>query len=178
MTYNNEFIDTLRYFQSGHKQSDAKEKCGMRQAFAEVFILLEHFDNSIKRLIPKSFVMYLYDNMDTAWHGRIDFTKKLNDMELLKETRVLLSLIFKKGFNFKKVKKIFDEDAETPEDDTPDEAPETEDASDDTISEEVPDEEPSPQDDESSDDSDEEKEPPIVEPTEPDEQEVAENCKL
>ena len=95
MTHNNEFIDTLRYFKSGHKQSDAKEKCGMRQAFAEVFILLEHFDNSIKRLIPKSFVMYLYDNMDAAWRGRIDFTKKLNDMELLKETRVLLSLIYR-----------------------------------------------------------------------------------
>ena len=95
MTHNNEFIDTLLYFQSGNKQSDAKEKCGMRQAFAEVFILLEHFDNSIKRLIPKSFVMYLYDNMDAAWRGRIDFTKKLNDMELLKETRVLLSLIYR-----------------------------------------------------------------------------------
>ena len=39
--------------------------------------------------------MYLYDNMDAAWRGRIDFTKKLNDMELLKETRVLLSLIYR-----------------------------------------------------------------------------------
>lgn len=91
---------------------------------------------------------------------------------------VVVIVLIKKGFNFKMVKKIFDEDDETPEDDTPDEAPETEDTSDDTPSEEVPDEEPSPQDDESSDDSDEEKEPPIVEPTEPDEQEVAENCKL
>ena len=91
---------------------------------------------------------------------------------------VIVIVLIKKGFNFKKVKKIFDEDDETSEDDTPDEAPETDDTSDDTPSEEVPDEEPSPQDDESLDDSDEEKEPPIVEPTEPDEQEVAENCKL
>ena len=91
---------------------------------------------------------------------------------------VVVIVLIKKGFSLKKVKKIFDEDDETPEDDTPDEAPETEDTSNDTPSEEVPDEEPSPQDDESSDDSDEEKEPPIVEPTEPDEQEVAENCKL
>lgn len=91
---------------------------------------------------------------------------------------VVVIVLIKKGFNFKKVKKVFDEDDETSEDDTPDEAPETEDTSDDTPSEEDPDEEPSPQDDESSDDSDEEKEPPIVEPTEPDEQEVAENCKL
>ncbi len=90
---------------------------------------------------------------------------------------VVVIVLIKKGFNFKKVKKIFDEDDETSEDDTPEEAPETEDSSDDTPSEEAPGEEPSPQDD-SSDSSDEEKEPPIVDPAEPDEQEVAENCKL
>ncbi len=90
---------------------------------------------------------------------------------------VVVIVLIKKGFNFKKVKKFFDEDDETSEDDTPEEAPETEDSSDDTPSEEAPGEEPSPQDD-SSDSSDEEKEPPIVDPAEPDEQEVAENCKL
>ena len=91
---------------------------------------------------------------------------------------VVVIVLIKKGFNFKKVKKVLDEDDETSENDTPDEAPETEDTSHDTPYEEVHDEEPSPQDDESSDDSDEEKEPPILEPTELDEQEVAENCKL
>lgn len=95
MTHSKKFIDNLLYFQSEHKQSDSKEECGMRQAFAEVYLLIEHFDSSIKRLIPKSFVMYLYDNMDAAWRGRVDFSKELNDMELLKETRVLLSLIYR-----------------------------------------------------------------------------------
>lgn len=91
---------------------------------------------------------------------------------------VVVIVLIKKGFNFKKVKKIFDEDDETSEEDTPEEAPETKDTADEASSEDVPDEDPSTQDDESSDDSDEEKEPPIIEPTEPDEQEVAENCKL
>ena len=91
---------------------------------------------------------------------------------------VVVIVLIKKGFSLKKVKKIFDEDDETPEDDTPEETPDEEDASDDTPSEDVPDEEPSNTSDESADDSDEDKEPPIVDPAEPDEQEVAENCKL
>ena len=91
---------------------------------------------------------------------------------------VVVIVLIKKGFSLKKVKKIFDEDDETPEDDTPEETPDEEDASDDTPSEDVPDEEPSDTSDESADDSDEDKEPPIVDSAEPDEQEVAENCKL
>ena len=91
---------------------------------------------------------------------------------------VVVIVLIKKGFNFKKVKKIFDEDDETPEDDTPEETPDEEDTSDDTPFEDVPDEEPSDTSDESADDPAEDKEPPIVDPAEPDEQEVAENCKL
>lgn len=91
---------------------------------------------------------------------------------------VVVIVLIKKGFSLKKVKKIFDEDDETPKDDTPEETPDTEDATDDTPSDDVPSEEPSNSSDDSTDDSDEEKEPTIVDPAEPDEQEVAENCKL
>ena len=91
---------------------------------------------------------------------------------------VAVIVLIKKGFSLKKVKKIFDEDDETPEDDTPEETPDEEDTSDDTPSEDIPDEEPSDTSDKSADDSNEDKEPPIVDPAEPDEQEVAENCKL
>lgn len=96
---------------------------------------------------------------------------------------VVVIVLIKKGFSLKKVKKIFDEDDETPDDDTPEETPDDEDTSDgtpsdDTPPEDIPDEEPSDTSDESADDSDEDKEPPIVDPAEPDEQEVAENCKL
>lgn len=91
---------------------------------------------------------------------------------------VVVIVLIKKGFSLKKVKKIFDEDDETPEDDTPEETPDEEDTSNDAPSEDIPDEEPSDASDESADNSDEDKEPPIVDPAEPDEQEVAENCKL
>lgn len=92
---------------------------------------------------------------------------------------VVVVVLIKKGFSFKKVKKVFDEDDEATEEDTPDETPEAEDDPEDTPAEVVPDEETSDTDDESGDDaSDEEEEPPIVDPAEPDEQEVAEKCKL
>lgn len=91
---------------------------------------------------------------------------------------VVVILLIKKGFNFKKVKMIFDEDDENTDDDTSDDTPETEDEPEEAPGEEDPDKEPSDHSDSSADDSDDEKEPPIVDPTEPDEQEVADNCKL
>lgn len=91
---------------------------------------------------------------------------------------VVVILLIKKGFNFKKVKKIFDEDDETTDDDTSDETPEEKDEPEEAPGEEEPDKEPSNHSDSSADDSDDEKEPPIVDPAEPDEQEVADNCKL
>lgn len=91
---------------------------------------------------------------------------------------VVVILLIKKGFNFKKVKKIFDEDDENTDDDTSDDTPETEDEPEEAPGEEDPEKEPSDHSDSSADDSDDEKEPPIVDPAEPDEQEVADNCKL
>jgi len=100
---------------------------------------------------------------------------------------VVVIILIKKGFNFRKVKKIFDEDDKTTDEDTPDGSPEagedpddisdeedTENASD----EEGPDVSPEDNGENTSDDSSDDEEPPIVDPAAPDEQEVAENCKL
>ena len=91
---------------------------------------------------------------------------------------VVVIVLIKKGISFKKVKKIFDEDDEATDADTPDEIPETEDEPEGAPAEEVPDEETPDADEESEDDTSDEEEPPIVDPAEPDEQEVAEKCKL
>ena len=86
---------------------------------------------------------------------------------------VVIIALLKKGFSLKKIKKILDEDDELTDSTQPAKTPEkaetkdepTKDDADDTVASEE------------SDNSDEE-EPPIVEPKEPDEQEVAEKCKL
>ena len=88
---------------------------------------------------------------------------------------VVIVVLLKKGFNFKKVKKILDGDE--PEDDKPEDKPSSDDE--DASEEETPEETP-----DNSDDEDEEpipvdvEEPPIEEEKDPDEAEVAENCKL
>lgn len=88
---------------------------------------------------------------------------------------VVIVVLLKKGFNFKKVKKILDGDE--PEDDKPEDKPSLDDE--DTSEEETPEETP-----DNTDDEDEEpipvdvEEPPIEEEKDPDEAEVAENCKL
>jgi len=93
---------------------------------------------------------------------------------------VVIVVLLKKGFSIKKVKKILDEDdtEEAPVGETP---AETDDDSDRPADDDSPEDEPDDsQEDpkETTDDSSDDEEPPIVDPTEPDEQEVAENCKL
>ena len=91
---------------------------------------------------------------------------------------VVIVVLLKKGFNFKKVKKILDEDDETADEETPDDTP-----ADEEVSEEDPPVDDQPVEDSEKTDaedaeSSDDEEPPIVDPAEPDEQEVAENCKL
>lgn len=91
---------------------------------------------------------------------------------------VVIVVLLKKGFNFKKVKKILDEDDETTDEETPDDVPADEDASEEEPPiDDLPVEDGETTDAEEAESSDDE-EPPIVDPAEPDEQEVAENCKL
>lgn len=97
---------------------------------------------------------------------------------------VVIVVLLKKGFSLKKVKKLIedddnDEDAkEEPVDDTePTDGAEPDDGEQDE--EDTSSEEPETAEDNSdASESDEEEEPPIVDPAEPDEQDVAENCKL
>lgn len=86
---------------------------------------------------------------------------------------VVIIALLKKGFSLKKIKKILHEDDELTDSTQPAKTPEKAETKDEPTKDEADDTVAS----EESDNSDEE-EPPIVEPKEPDEQEVAEKCKL
>lgn len=88
---------------------------------------------------------------------------------------VVIIVLLKKGFNLKKIKKILDEDDES-SDSTPATATPTETERKDKPKKDDPGDNGSEPTESNS--ADEEEEPPIVEPKEPDEQEVAEKCKL
>ena len=87
---------------------------------------------------------------------------------------VVIIVLLKKGFSLKKIKKILDEDDE-PSDSTPATATPTETERKDKPKKGEPENGSEPTESKS---ADEEEEPPIVDPKEPDEQEVAEKCKL
>lgn len=64
------------------------------RAYAEVYQLLQHSGSLIEN-IPKSFITFLYESMDKNWSDRLDFRQEFDSLELLKETRILLSLIYR-----------------------------------------------------------------------------------
>lgn len=98
MKNRNEFINSLfclEFSQKCYEDKGKEAEIGTAQAFAEVYQVLRHCDNSIVKLIPNSFMLFLRENMDKAWRGNLDFTKNLNNMDLLADTRAILALVYR-----------------------------------------------------------------------------------
>lgn len=64
---------------------------GMEQAYSETHQVPQHATLDIIKLIPNSIMDFLRRNMDAAWSGNLDFSKNLMEMDLLRDTRVMLS---------------------------------------------------------------------------------------
>lgn len=77
------------------KENSEEQKPGMSQAFAEVYQVILRMENALQILIPRKFIQFLQKNMDSKWGRNLDFSKNINDMDLLQETRVLLSLVYR-----------------------------------------------------------------------------------
>ena len=65
------------------------------QAFTEISVMLNHMDNEIINKIPKSFILFIEKNKDLKYKVNIDWSKKINDQPLLKETRIILALLYR-----------------------------------------------------------------------------------
>ena len=52
-------------------------------------------EKGIKSKIPSQFVNFIDENRDIHYKPDIDFTKSINQQNLLKETRTILSLIYR-----------------------------------------------------------------------------------
>lgn len=77
------------------KESDISNETRREQAYAEVYQVILHMEKGLQIMIPRKFIHFLRKNMDTQWGQKMDFSKNLNDMDLLQETRVLLSLVYR-----------------------------------------------------------------------------------
>lgn len=65
------------------------------QAFAEVYDIVKHTNENLQKKIPKKFIEMLEKNRDLNYQVNIDYSKSINEQNLLKETRAILSLIYR-----------------------------------------------------------------------------------
>lgn len=64
-----------------------------KQAFSEVYDII--YNMEIYKKIPKSFIELIDNNRDEHYKVNIDYEKSMNEQELQRGTRVILSLIYR-----------------------------------------------------------------------------------
>lgn len=72
-----------------------EEDRSMGRAYAETYQVLQHTTRSVFRMIPQSVMKFLHENMDKTWAEDLDFSKSIMEMDLLRDTRILLSLVYR-----------------------------------------------------------------------------------
>ena len=70
-------------------------RCNMAKAFSEVNDILLHSEKEIQDKIPQRFYEIIRSNMDLEWKIKIDYSKDINDQEILKETKTILAIIYR-----------------------------------------------------------------------------------
>ena len=68
---------------------------GTNQAFSEVYDIVHHMEETLYNKIPKGFIKMIEQNRDLNYKVNIDYSKDINNQELLRETRIILSLIYR-----------------------------------------------------------------------------------
>ena len=66
-----------------------------KQTFSEVNDVLNHMDDELYNQIPKKFIKLIKNNMDENYKVSIDYSKGINNVDLSKETRLVLALIYR-----------------------------------------------------------------------------------
>ena len=67
-----------------------------REAITEVLDILNHMDKKYVEKIPKSFVYFLRKHKSNVYEPQFDHTKKLYDLNLKDETKIILKIILQK----------------------------------------------------------------------------------
>ena len=69
-------------------------KTTTNQAFSEVYDVINHMSKEMQEKIPKSFINLIKENRDLDYNFNIDYSTDIKK-QLLKETKVILSLIYR-----------------------------------------------------------------------------------
>lgn len=66
-----------------------------KKVFSEVYDIIYHMEKELYNKIPKKFIHFIKENKDDNYIVNIDYSKSINEQELLQQTRVMLSLIYR-----------------------------------------------------------------------------------
>lgn len=66
-----------------------------RRAFSEVLKVLNHSDVKIKGRVPVNFIKFLAENADETYTVTLDCNKKLMEQNLMDESKIILSMIYR-----------------------------------------------------------------------------------
>ena len=67
----------------------------INQAFSEVYDIINHLDTKLYNRIPTSFIEMIKENKDNTYQPQIDYRISINKQKLLRDTRTILSLIYR-----------------------------------------------------------------------------------
>lgn len=67
----------------------------INQAFTEVYDIIIHMEDELIQKIPQDFLNIIKSNRDLSWDLNIDYNESINTQEILHETRIILSLIYR-----------------------------------------------------------------------------------
>ena len=107
LKYSKEFMDNykenslkvLELINSSKKNERERDtddnRNNINQAFSEVYDIVNHIEKDLYNKIPKNFIAMLEKNKDEKYVPQIDYSKSINEQKLLKDTRVILSLIYR-----------------------------------------------------------------------------------
>ena len=76
-----------------------------RKALAELDEIFDKFEKKIKNKVPESFRKFVKDKKDKNYKFEYDDSKELKDQNILRETKVLLSIIYRSYFCSEEEKK-------------------------------------------------------------------------
>lgn len=65
------------------------------QVCNEVYDIIYNMETELFNKIPKGFINIIEQNRDTNFNCNIDYSKSINEQELQRETRIILSLIYR-----------------------------------------------------------------------------------
>lgn len=65
------------------------------QVLTEVYDIINHFESNLYKMIPLEFIGFVEQNKDNNYNTEIDFSKSINEQNILQETKVILAIIYR-----------------------------------------------------------------------------------